>query len=169
MRVLAFAVAVLLSAITPIAANAAVGDHPETQVLTDDGNAGRFGPLLPRDLPVDVRGVQAVCTGLDPASRDDPRWQAYPLRLEFLDAKGSPIPFAQIAVTDMKGLVVVSVRCPAPWLLLGLPAGDYKASVASSYGADQSIGFVVPREGQKSVMVRFGPQVQGRAILGLRP
>jgi hypothetical protein len=134
-----------------------------------DGNANSFGPLLPRNSVVDVRGVQAVCTGLDPASRDDPRWEAYPLKLEFHDAAGRLVPFAEVAISDIKGQNIVSVRCPAPWLLLGLPAGDYKASVASPQGADHALGFVVPREGQKSVMVRLAPPSSAAVTLGYRP
>ena len=133
-----------------------------------DSNANSFGPLLPRNSVVDVRGVQTVCTGLDPASRDDPRWEAYPLKLEFHDAAGRLVPFAEVAISDIKGQNIVSVRCPAPWLLLGLPAGDYKASVASPHGAEQALGFIVPKQGQKSVMVRLAPS-SATVTLGYRP
>jgi hypothetical protein len=150
MRIAAFA-ALLLTA------TAYAADRDVQQFSMADSNANPFGPLLPRNLPVDVRGVQAVCTGLDPASRDDPRWAGYPLKLEFLAPDGRFVPFAQVAVSDIRGESIVSVRCAAPWLLLGLPAGDYKAAVASPHGADQALGFVVPREGQKSVMVRVTP------------
>jgi hypothetical protein len=135
------------------------------RLSTVDSNANPFGPLLPRNVPVDVRGVQAVCTGLDPATRDDPRWEAYPLKLEFHGADGRLVAFAQVSIRDMRGRNIVSVRCPSSWLLLGLPAGDYKASVAAPQGALDDVGFVVPRKGQKSVMVRLAPNV----TLGYRP
>jgi hypothetical protein len=125
------------------------------QVASADSNANSFGPLLPRNRPTDVRGVQAVCTGIDSDSRDDPRWAAYPLKLEFASANGAYLAFAQVSVSDPKGKPVVSVRCPGAWLLLGLPPGEYKATIAVPNMPDQTAGFAVPRTGQKSIVLRF--------------
>jgi hypothetical protein len=137
------------------AAQPAAGPDELPQFSTADSNGNAFGPLLPRNRPVDVRGVQAVCTGIDSDSRADPRWAGFPLKLEFTSANGAYLAFAQASVTDAKGKPVVSVRCPGAWLLLGLPPGEYKATVSVPNAADQMAGFAVPRTGQKSVVLRF--------------
>jgi hypothetical protein len=125
------------------------------QFSTGDSNGNAFGPLLPRNRPTDVRGVQAVCTGIDSDSRADPRWSGFPLKLEFTSPNGAYLAFAQVSVADAKGKPVISVRCPGAWLLLGLPPGEYKATVAVPNAADEMVGFSVPRTGQKSVVLRF--------------
>jgi hypothetical protein len=165
MKLLMLAAVVTVAQLALGAATLAQTDDAQ-RLSTVDSNANPFGPLLPRNIPVDVRGVQVVCTGLDPATRDDRRWEAYPLKLEFQGADGRLIAFAQVSINDMRGRNIISVRCPSSWLLLGLPAGDYKASVAAAQGEMNDLGFVVPREGQKSVMVRLAP---GGVTLGYRP
>ena len=151
------AVAVLLVLALASAAKAQPAAEPRElpQFSTGDSNGNAFGPLLPRNRPTDVRGVQAVCTGVDSDSRADPRWPGYPLKLEFASANGAYLAFAQVSVADAKGKPVVSVRCPGAWLLLGLPPGEYKVTVAVPNMPDQTTAFAVPRTGQKSVVMRF--------------
>jgi hypothetical protein len=144
------------------AAQDAAGEPGGTQQFSTAESAGNaYGPLLPRNKPVDVGGVQAVCTGVDLDSREDPRWSAFPLKLEFASTTGAYVAFAQVAVADAKGQNVLSVRCPGAWLLLGLPPGEYKTVVAVPAAGEQVVPFMVPRTGQKSVVVRFREANQG--------
>ena len=41
---------------------------------------------LPADQPVVVNGLDLVCTGVGEDARNDPRWTAYPVRIEFANA-----------------------------------------------------------------------------------
>src|SRR5689334_18326102 len=79
-RMAARAVAVLmvLASATGVDAQPVAEPRELPQFTTTDSNGNAFGPLLPRNRPTDVRGVQAVCTGVDSDSRADPRWPGYP-------------------------------------------------------------------------------------------
>lgn len=44
---------------------------------------------MPMDQPVTNGGIETVCTGIGSA-QDDPRWQTYPVRVEF--SNGRPVP-----------------------------------------------------------------------------
>ena len=138
---------------------------PEAQRFSGlESNANPYGPLLPLGRPVDVQGVQAVCTARVSDPADDPRWASYPLKLEFAAWNGAPLAFAQVSVKDEKDQEVVSVRCPGARLLLGLPAGEYHLNVAVPRLPDQLVMVTVPRKGQKSMTVRFPMPPGGGAI-----
>ena len=150
-----------LGAVAAAAQDAAPEPPRAQQFSNTDASANPFGPLLPRNRPIDVGGVQAVCTGVDLDSREDPRWSAFPLKLEFASSTGAYLAFAQVSVADARGQNVLSVRCPGAWLLLGLPPGEYKTVVAVPASREQVLPFTVPRTGQKSVVVRFPEANQG--------
>jgi hypothetical protein len=152
------ACAVSVACVTGLAALAQDGDKlgdPAQQFSTVESDANPFGPLLPRNRPTDLHGIQAVCTGVDEDSRKDPRWAAYPLKLEFAAKNGEYLAFAQVTVKDAKGQMVLSVRCPGAWLLLGLPPGEYKAMVAVPDAPPQTVTVAVPKSGQKSMVLHF--------------
>lgn len=150
-------VCLTLLVVTP-AVGAELVPTPSQRFSTEDSSANPFGPLLPRGRATDLGGIQAVCGGPDAPARAETRWDTFPLRLEFTGPAGSPVAFAHVSVTDIRGQGLLSVRCPGAWLLLGLPAGEFKALVGTPGSADQSIGFVVPPSGQKTLVVRFpGP------------
>ena len=56
--------------------------------LAASGMAFAQSNLLPENQPMDVNGVQAVCTGTTSDVRMDPQWQSYSLRLEFAGKGG---------------------------------------------------------------------------------
>lgn len=118
-------------------------------------------PVLPRNQPTDVQGVMAVCTGIDDDSRKDARWESYPLKLEFAAANGEYLAYAEVAVSDDKGRAVLAARCPGAWLLLGLMPGSYQAKVRVMDQAAQTVSFVVPKTGQKSVVLHFPTPADG--------
>lgn len=144
-------------------ASAASAEASDAQRFsTVDGDANPFGPLLARNRATDLGGIQAVCGGADAATRGDARWETYPLKLEFTGPGDTFLTFAHVSLTDLKGQGVLSVRCPGAWLLLGLPAGEYKALVGTPGAPDQTVGFVVPPTGQKTLVVRFPAATAGR-------
>ena len=110
---------------------------------------------LPLDTPTDVNGIETVCTGIDSDSRDDPRWAAYPLRLEF--AAGNRAYVANEAVSIMGGGGALALRCAGPWVLAKLPPGQYRV-VASVSGVTKNATVTVPRKGQARFVLHF-PEV----------
>ena len=97
--------------------------------------------------PMMVNGVETVCTGTTTDVRDDPRWRAYSLRLEFTGKDGQYLGDETVNVSGNGHSV--SVHCGGPWVLMKLPSGSYKVS------AD------VAEAGHKDVTVR----APGRVIV----
>lgn len=76
------------------------------------------------DRDVAIGDVKAACTGIGD-TRTDARWAAYPIRVEFSNAKNEYMVDALVALVDAKGEAVLVVRCDSPWLLLKPPPGSY--------------------------------------------
>jgi len=108
--------------------------------------------VLPLDMPTDVNGVETVCTGIDSDSRNDPRWLAYPLRLEF--AAGNRAYVADESVSIMGEGAALAVQCEGPWVLAKLPPGSYSV-VASVGGTTKNAKVSVPDKGQARFVVHF--------------
>jgi hypothetical protein len=116
---------------------------------------------LPVDRPTVVGGVEVACTGIG-QTRTDPKWQAYPVRVEFSDARNEYLGAGEITVSaDHKP--VLSVRCGAPWILLKLAAGAYTVE-GRVPGADvkpRSASFHTPDHGQMRLVLQF-PDAPGQ-------
>ena len=108
---------------------------------------------LPPDLAVVTGSVEAVCTGASLDAREDPRWPAYSLKLEFAGEGGRYLGGETVTVRK-QGKEVFSGSCEGPWLLLRLPAGRY-AVEARLNGNIVSSSAVVPAAGQARVVLRF--------------
>jgi hypothetical protein len=109
------------------------------------------------DRSVVIGDVQLACTGVGDTRRD-PKWAAYPIRVEFSDAKNQYMTDALVALVDAKGEAVLMVRCDAPWLLLKPPPGTYAVYAAlmmDSPTGMRSARFTVPTRGQKRVVLQF--------------
>ena len=114
--------------------------------------------ILPFDMPTMISDVETVCTGVDSDSRADPRWNAYPLRLEITGKGGQYLGDVQITVEkDRKS--VVQVTCGGPWLLLRVPPGRYQISATTENKTVNSIA-VAPAKGQGRIIIRF-PELGG--------
>lgn len=108
------------------------------------------------DQNVVIGGVQLACTGIGD-TRKDPKWAAYPIRVEFSDAKNEYMTDALVALMNAKGEAVLMVRCDSPWLLLKPPPGNYAvyAQLVDSSARMRSARFTVPAHGQKRVVLQF--------------
>jgi hypothetical protein len=102
------------------------------------------------------RGIQLACTGIGD-TRSDPKWAAYPVRVEFSDAKNDYMTDAFVTLIDAKGETVLAVRCDGPWLLLKPPPGSYAvhARLIDSSALTRSARFNVPVRGQKRIVLQF--------------
>jgi hypothetical protein len=78
------------------------------------------------DPILEANGIKYACAGVGKASRSDPRWPAFPVRLEFAAANGDFLGDPAVTVTDASGKQVFQVQCNGPWVLIELPAGSYK-------------------------------------------
>jgi hypothetical protein len=108
------------------------------------------------DQPVTLGGVQLACTGIGD-TRNDPKWAAYPIRVEFSNAKNEYMIDALVALADAKNELVVVVRCDGPWLLMKPPPGTYAvyAHLMGSPAQLRGARFSVPTHGQKRVVLQF--------------
>lgn len=84
------------------------------------------GDPLPMDTPTSVDGIQTVCTGVG-SGKDDPRWQSYPIRVEFSNGAAQYLAGAHVTLSG-SGRSLASFDCSGSWVLFQLPAGKYNVS-----------------------------------------
>lgn len=110
-------------------------------------------PPFPMDKPLSMRAIEAVCTGITSDTRTDPRWGAYPLRIEVVGDRGEYLGDAQVTLS--KGdEALAAVNCGGPWVLFKVMPGAY--SVSAEIGSTTKTARVnVGGSGQARVVLRF--------------
>jgi len=108
---------------------------------------------VPFDRPTPVSGIEVVCTGIGSSVREDPRWQAYPLKVEVAGANGQFLGNVSVAF-ERDGQTLVRVACGGPWVLARLSPGAYIVT-ASFEGQSTSSTVNVPLEWQGRLILRF--------------
>ena len=81
-----------------------------------------------------ANGVKYACAGIGAASRSDPRWATFPVKLVFAAADGSFLGDPAVTVSDATGKPVFQAQCDGPWVLIDLPAGSYKVHSTGQQG-----------------------------------
>ena len=123
------------------------------------GAAPALADPLVMDQPISLNGIQTVCTGIGDEAQHDPRWTAYPIRVEFSNGGAQYLSGAHLVLKDSGGKDVTSLDCSGPWVLFQLPAGkSYIAAATFSDDAadgERSAKFTVPDHGQKRVVLAF--------------
>ena len=132
------------------AAVAAVLAHATARA--DDANT------MPVDERVEVNGFELACTGVGDEARNDPRWRAFALRIEFANRDAQYLSDIDVAVSDASG-ALFDVRCESPWLLADLPPGKYTI-VGTFEGITKTVQATAPSTGQARIVIRF-PEVAG--------
>ena len=108
---------------------------------------------LPMDSPVTTGGVETVCTGVG-SGKDDPRWAAYPVKVEFSNGGAQFLSGAHVKLAGADGKTMAEFDCNGPWVLLRLPRGKY--SVSATIGdKSHNASFSPPDHGQKRVEIQF--------------
>jgi hypothetical protein len=111
---------------------------------------------VPLDHEATVGGVGVGCTGIG-QTKNDPKWSAYPVKLEFADAQRALL--ANEVVTVSAGSApLLEVACEGPWVLLKLPAGksyEVEARLAQSSAAPRSASVKAPAQGQATFVLTF--------------
>ena len=112
---------------------------------------------LPLDGVLTLNGVEFGCTGIR-QSKLDPRWKAFPMRVEFAAPNGDYLSDEALSVSDAAGKMLASVTCEGPWILIKPQApGEYHFTgwVSGKPGAGQGGVFRVPAKGQTLAVLHF--------------
>lgn len=115
------------------------------------------GPAaLPMDQSAAVNGIEVACTGVG-ETRDDPKWQAFGVRIEFSNAVNEYLGGGAIRLRDRAGAQLLEVSCDAPWILLKLPAGSYTVEgwVPGAPTKPRSAPLSPPGQGQARFVLQF--------------
>jgi hypothetical protein len=119
----------------------------------------------PTHVPLDgervIGGVAVACTGIG-QTKNDPKWLAYPVRVEFADPTRAYLAGENLTLFGPDGAAILEVSCEGPWVLLKLPPGrPYKVSaVAAGEGpTPQSAIVKAPAHGQARFVLTF-PKVE---------
>ena len=112
---------------------------------------------VPLDQEATVGGVGVGCTGIG-QTKNDPKWRAYPVKLEFADAQRALLANEVVTVSAGGGAPVLEVACEGPWVLLKLPPGKayhVEASLAQSSAQPRSASVTAPAHGQATFVLTF--------------
>jgi hypothetical protein len=112
---------------------------------------------VPLDSETTVAGIGVGCTGIG-QTRTQPRWLAYPVRLEFADARHEYVAGEVVTVSETGGAERLRVRCEGPWLLLKLPAGrsfKVEARLTEKTTAPRGAVVTAPKHGQTRFVLTF--------------
>jgi hypothetical protein len=113
---------------------------------------------IPMDQPITIGGVDTVCTGIGSEAQQDPRWQAYPVRIEFSNGGSQYLSGAHVELSAAGGKQLAALDCLGPWVLFKLPKGQYKVTATLTDqpgGGTSSASFSPPASGQKRVSLIF--------------
>ena len=108
---------------------------------------------LIEDTPKAIDGIETVCDGITIANRNDPKWRAYSLRMEFAGKGGQYLGGETVSVKGEE--LDVSVTCQGPWVLMKLPAGSYHISADVPDAGHQEMNVRVSANGQHVAMFSF--------------
>ncbi len=112
---------------------------------------------VPLDTETTLGGIDVACTGIG-QTKDDPKWLAYPARVEFADAKHDYLANEVVTVSKVKGEPLFSLSCEGPWVLLKLaPGSTYQvdARLAERDTAPRSAVVKAPKHGQARFVITF--------------
>lgn len=113
---------------------------------------------LTLDRPAMVGGIEVACTGIGREVREDPGWNAYPLRVEIAGNKGQLLGDARVTIKRGEE-ALLTVICGGPWFLARLPQGAYRVT-AEIEGHAVNVNANVPANGQGRIIIRF-PELGG--------
>jgi hypothetical protein len=127
-------------------------------LLAASPGAAQDAPMrLALDREETFSGIGVACTGIG-ESKQDPRWQAYPLRIEFANERREYLIGAQVKLHDEAGRQLMDIACWGAWLLLRPPGRDSYRIEATMIGDDaepQSATIRAPADGQARIVLQF--------------
>ena len=120
-------------------------------------NASAQPTRVPLDHETTVGGIGVGCTGIG-QTKNDPKWRAYPVRIEFAGPGGEYLANETLILSDAKGAEMLEVSCEGPWILLQLPPGKpYKVEgrAGRSGAATASATVKAPGHGQATFVLHL--------------
>ena len=127
--------------------------------LAASGVAYAQSNTLSDGQPMDVNGVQSVCTGVTSDTRMNPEWKNYSLRLEFAGKAGQYLGDETVNAATEKSVPYIA---RGPWVLMMLPPGTYHVAVDVADAGHKDITVHVPGH----VVVRFPECRQAGSAIG---
>ena len=122
------------------------------------GTAAQAEPTaVPLNGEVTVAGVPVGCTGIG-QTRHDPKWKAYPVRIDFAKPNGDFLADVVVALGHAKGAPMLEVSCAGPQVLFKLPPGRYSVQGSLSKSPEakpQSATITAPASGQRVFVLHF--------------
>jgi hypothetical protein len=114
---------------------------------------------LPMDRPIQMNGLETVCTGIG-ETKDDPRWKTYPIRIEFSNGAAQYLSGATVKI-NQGGNTIATLDCPGAWVLLKGAPGVYRvdATIDGSQAKPVNAPFKMGSGAQKRIVLRF-PDIQ---------
>jgi hypothetical protein len=109
------------------------------------------------DNPLNIDGVQAVCTGIGDEAQHDPRWLSYPIRIEFSNGGAQYLSGAHV-VLSQGGKQLAALDCAGSWVLFKVAPGSYTVDATllnNQGGGTRRAEFSPPAKGQKRVVLQF--------------
>ena len=143
--------------------------HLAVAAVVAGGAAGFIWPAhaesLPMDQPITVNGIETACSGIGDEPKTDPRWPAYPIRVEFSNGGAQYLSGAHVTLSE-GGKQLTAFDCSGAWVLFKnlKPGATYKVSatvVAQPGAGEKSATFTPPSSGQKRVVIQF-PTASGK-------
>jgi len=110
------------------------------------------------DAPIQVNGIETVCTGIGDEAQADPRWKAYPIRIEFSNSGSQYLSGAHVTLKNARGKELATIDCAGSWVLFKLSPGKYGVTANLTYvthAAPRSATFDAPATGQKRIVLQF--------------
>ncbi|MGH6876194.1 MAG: hypothetical protein ACREHV_02320 [Rhizomicrobium sp.] len=110
------------------------------------------------DTPTPIGGIETVCTGIGASAQNNPRWLAYPVRIEFSNKGAQYVSGAHVDLSTAAGQPRASLDCNGSWVLFRLQPGSYKVTatlLSQPGGGTASATFAAPASGQKRVVLDF--------------
>ena len=111
---------------------------------------------LKLDQEATVAGIPVACTGVG-QTKSDPRWAAYPVRIDFSDAKTEYLSDGELTLSSARGEPILTVRCAGPWILFKHPAGDYRVEgrMPGTSARPRNATIKSPAKGQSRTVLQF--------------
>ncbi len=109
------------------------------------------------DKETTIGGVDVACSGIG-QEKADPKWLAYPTRVEFSNPKQEYLSDGAVTVINAKGQRLASVSCEGPWILLRPTVpGAYSVEgwIPGTAAKPQHGVFHSPGSGQLRLILRF--------------
>jgi hypothetical protein len=109
-----------------------------------------------------ANGVYYVSGGVSDVDRKRMETMAkdYNLRLDMAQSDGRYLPDVNVGVQDGQGNWLVKARSEGPIFYVQIPPGAYKVEATARDGRKMSVSAFVPRNGPRTLEIRFPPQGQ---------